>query len=90
MFKFSFRHAVPLMGAWLLLSPAAQAAGEKTAAEPAQEALAAPFDKYQNFRDEPVADWREANDRVGEIGGWRTYLREAQQQDSDGQSRHQH
>ena len=86
MLKFSLRHAAPLMGAWLILSPAARAAGEKTAAEPP---LAAPFDKYRNFRDEPVADWREANDRAGEIGGWRAYLREAQQ-DGDGQGRHQH
>lgn len=23
-------------------------------------------------------DWRETNARVGEIGGWRTYLRESQ------------
>jgi hypothetical protein len=26
-----------------------------------------------------VEDWRQANDRVARIGGWRTYLREAQQ-----------
>ncbi len=92
MFKFSFRHAAPLMGPWLILSPAAPAADEKTAAEPAPEALAAPFDKYQNFRDEPLADWRQANDRVNEVGGWRTYLREAQQ-DGNGQGqqgRHEH
>ena len=39
---------------------------------------AAPFKHYQGWRDEPVHDWRAANDRVGEIGGWRTYLRESQ------------
>lgn len=27
--------------------------------------------------DTPVADWRKANDRVDQIGGWRTYAREA-------------
>lgn len=37
-----------------------------------------PFKTYQGWRDEPVADWRALNERVGEIGGWRTYLREAQ------------
>ncbi|MFN3543281.1 MAG: hypothetical protein ACK4UX_00305 [Thiobacillus sp.] len=39
---------------------------------------AGPFQHYQGWRDEPVQDWRPANDRVGQIGGWRTYLREAQ------------
>ncbi|MEW5966750.1 MAG: hypothetical protein AB1720_07085 [Pseudomonadota bacterium] len=39
---------------------------------------ALPFKHYQGWRDEPVQDWRAANDRVGEVGGWRTYLREAQ------------
>ena len=38
-----------------------------------------PFSHYQNWRDEPLQDWREANERVGEIGGWLTYLREAQE-----------
>lgn len=37
-----------------------------------------PFASYQTWRDTPVQDWRGSNDRVGEIGGWRTYLREAQ------------
>ena len=32
--------------------------------------------------DETVGSWREANDNVGRIGGWRTYLREAQQPDA--------
>lgn len=79
--KFMFRHAAPLAGAWLMLSPAVLAAEEKAAMEPE---LAAPFAQYQNFRDEPVRDWRQANDRVNEVGGWRTYLREAQQDGARG------
>ena len=79
MLKFLIRHATPPMCIWLALSPAIHAAEEKTAAEPARPALAAPFDQYQNFRDEPVRDWRQANDRVNEVGGWRTYLRESYQ-----------
>lgn len=39
---------------------------------------AAVFKTYQGWRNEPVQDWRAANERVGEIGGWRAYLREAQ------------
>jgi len=43
------------------------------------EQAATPFKHYQGWRDEPQQDWRLANQRVGEIGGWRTYLRESQQ-----------
>lgn len=37
---------------------------------------------YRRMTDESVGSWREANDNVGRIGGWRTYLREAQQPDA--------
>ena len=69
-----FRH-VALACAWLLGAPTAHAAE----AEPPEPAAATPFKQYQGWRDEPLQDWRQANERVGEIGGWRTYLREAQQ-----------
>lgn len=39
---------------------------------------AATFKNFQGWRDAPVQDWRAVNDRVGEVGGWRTYLRESQ------------
>lgn len=54
---------------------------------PAWADPAAPFTHYQAWRDEPVQDWRAANDRVGEIGGWRTYLRETH---PDGGGSHDH
>lgn len=31
---------------------------------------------YQGYTDQPVQSWREANDQVGRIGGWRAYARE--------------
>ena len=68
--------AAPWVCAWLLAVPAAQAADAPPAG--AGRPAAAPFDRYQGWRDTPPADWREANDRVGEVGGWRTYLRESQ------------
>ena len=37
------------------------------------------FDTYRAQRDVTLLPWREANDRVGAIGGWRFYAREAQQ-----------
>jgi hypothetical protein len=35
------------------------------------------LETYRPHADEPVGDWRKANDEVGRIGGWRTYAREA-------------
>lgn len=34
---------------------------------------------YQRFSEQPVGSWREANDNVGRIGGWRAYAREARE-----------
>lgn len=72
----SFAHAF-LLGAWAwtLWVPVAQAAE----AMPSTPLIASPFKHYQTWRDEPLQDWRASNDRVGEIGGWLTYLRDAQQ-----------
>jgi len=69
-----FRLAAPCLCAWVLWAPAASAA-EALAADPA---VTTPFKNYQGWRDEPLQDWRAANERVGEVGGWRTYLRESQ------------
>ncbi len=32
---------------------------------------------YRGYKEVTLQDWKAANDRVGEIGGWRTYAREA-------------
>lgn len=74
MLNVFFRHAA-LACAWLLGAPAAQAV---EAAPPPEAAAAAPLEQYQGWRDDPLQDWRQANARVGEVGGWRTYLRESQ------------
>ncbi|MDO9466325.1 MAG: hypothetical protein Q7J36_03395 [Thiobacillus sp.] len=58
----------------VLWAPATRAAESATAATP----TVAPFKNYQSWRDEPLKDWRAANQRVDEVGGWRTYLRESQ------------
>lgn len=36
-----------------------------------------PLSAYRRLGDETPLPWREANDRVGRIGGWRAYAREA-------------
>ncbi len=52
----------------------------------AQDAPAAPaaivlshdsvLSRYKRFEDPPVLPWREANDTVGRIGGWKAYSKE--------------
>lgn len=37
------------------------------------------FSEYVPYTEQGIESWREANDRVGEIGGWRVYAKEAQQ-----------
>ena len=38
-----------------------------------------PVADYQPFVDEKITSWKAANDKVGQIGGWRAYAKEAQQ-----------
>ena len=40
------------------------------------------FARYQSYRDEKTGSWREANETVDRIGGWRAYAKEAQQPDA--------
>ena len=44
---------------------------------PAKLGYLSPISGYQPYVDQPVQSWREANDRVGRIGGWRAYAKEA-------------
>lgn len=37
------------------------------------------FDGYQPFADQEPLPWRQANDTVQSVGGWRAYAREAAQ-----------
>lgn len=39
------------------------------------------FDNYQGFVAPEIAGWREANEEVARIGGWKAYAREAQAAD---------
>lgn len=36
-----------------------------------------PLADYRGAEEQSVESWRDANDTVGRIGGWRTYAREA-------------
>jgi hypothetical protein len=53
------------------------------------------FRRYRPNRDEALRSWKDANDEVARIGGWRAYAREAAQPDfpatpPSGPSGHQH
>jgi hypothetical protein len=41
---------------------------------------------YQVYADQEVLPWREANDRVGRIGGWRAYAKEIATSQSDSEA----
>lgn len=79
-----FPTARPLLASVLITTGAcAMAQSAAPAGEPAPSAAAleltyrSTFDGYQRFADEKVGSWREANDTVGRIGGWRAYAKEA-------------
>jgi len=57
----------------------AGSAGAASKAAPADSALhyRSVFDQYRGFVEQPVVSWREANDTVERIGGWRAYAAEA-------------
>ncbi len=64
-----------LVGVPVLAQPANVTAGSgETAATTYRPA----FEGYRPFKDEPVASWRESNELVGRIGGWKAYAREGQ------------
>jgi hypothetical protein len=87
MLKLLFRRAASptrarltwLAALWACASMAVPLPAQAAEPEPPRPAASPPFDAYQGWREEPLEDWRKANERVGEIGGWRTYLRESQQ-----------
>ncbi len=49
-----------------------------TAIAQSRDSYTSPIADYQKFIDEKVLDWKAANDKVAEIGGWRAYAKEAQ------------
>jgi hypothetical protein len=49
---------------------------------PASLGFTSSFEHYKTYRDEKPGAWKASNDEVGRIGGWRTYLREANEPDT--------
>lgn len=44
-----------------------------------------PLKAYQGFSEQSLHNWREANELVGRIGGWRTYAQEPYAQEPEEQ-----
>ena len=68
------------VGTWALLAAgaaAAQSAPPPQAPDPAPSSFRSALEGYQPYAEQPVGSWRDANDTVGRIGGWRAYAREA-------------
>lgn len=68
---------------------ATSSAAGPAATVPAPLTFRSVFEGYQPFTDEKVGNWKQANDTVGEIGGWRAYAKEASQNAGQAQSPHQ-
>lgn len=79
-----------LAAAWLAAAAAqvqpAAAAGSTSAADPLQPdaavppvAYTSPLARFRAAGDVEVGSWREVNDTVTRIGGWRAYARQASQ-----------
>jgi hypothetical protein len=71
----SLAHAQPTLGA-------DATAPNNTVSVPSMFQYHSVFTHYHIFTEQSVLPWREANDDVGKIGGWRFYAKEASQPDA--------
>lgn len=69
-----------------LAQPASTQPGRPDPLDPLAQVPAAtyvsPFANYQRLGDDQRVPWSQANETVNRIGGWRAYLREANQADA--------
>lgn len=72
-------HFLPAAGLACLTLLAAPGAFAQTAPPPYRCVL----EDYQPFNEQKVLPWKESNDTVGRVGGWRAYAKEAQDGDGD-------
>jgi hypothetical protein len=86
MLRTSLRRLVPAAGLAAALAAQAQTAPPPAGPDPLDPQAKVPallfessFARYRRLAEGAPIAWREANDTVTRIGGWRVYLREAQQ-----------
>ena len=73
---FAAAHAQSAVSPSPVMAPAA------AATQPTTPVFRSAFEGYQPYTEQKMAPWKEANDNVGQIGGWREYAREASQPDT--------
>lgn len=71
------RSAVATLATLAILTLPLAATAQPAAPSAAPPAFRSAMDGYQPYSEEKMQDWKQANDRVGQIGGWREYAREA-------------
>lgn len=64
---------------WVSIAAAQMPAPATALPQAAPIAFRSAFEGYQPYTDEKIAPWKESNDNVGRIGGWREYARQAAQ-----------
>ena len=86
LFTFKMRRfvAAAALGAILGSSASAQPTAVTPTSASSEKSVDSPsvFDGYKPYTDEPLGNWKAANDNVGQIGGWREYAKQAQQPDN--------
>lgn len=73
-------HSLPVRRLACLTFLAALGANAQTApgATAAAQAYRSALEGYQPFNEEKVLPWKQSNDTVGRVGGWKAYAQEAQ------------
>lgn len=68
-----------LLSGWLMAGTALATPPEKdpAASLPIKLQYSSAIAGYRAYTDQAVQSWYNANDRVGQIGGWRVYAKEA-------------
>ncbi len=73
--------------AWAQPAPNGSKADPQDAKAPVPRLIyRSPLSDYRILSDEKAGSWKETNDEVGRIGGWRAYAKEAQEPGSAGNS----
>lgn len=88
---FPLRGLLPVALVLAALSANAQPAAKLNSNDPANPQAQVPLlthrsalAGYRRQADDPAVPWKEANERVARIGGWRAYAREAAASDAAG------
>ncbi|MES2949121.1 MAG: hypothetical protein V4858_11325 [Pseudomonadota bacterium] len=66
-------------------TPPASAPASPAASRPAQATYRSVFEGYQPFTEEKVQAWKDSNNTVEKIGGWRAYAKEVSEPVPNGQ-----